>query len=424
MAASNYPRDTLVLEENNTRLVCTKRGEKKKKKKKKIRIVDVMNQSFGVPRSGEGQADLDVVPKGWSEPFLTRSSILKAPKVLSTSDEIKQMKIQEKIKQLEKIENLYVKLDPDAGRIELLQRGFGTMDEESWIKATHQLSHIVRSIRFESPKQLFLTIPFHSPEMQSSYALFQSEVLKLCSESDRTRLNQCDGSSNKPPTYVDENLFQKPQSLFIKVASFRRNATSRISALNRLMKTLTENINSIILNDEPIVVDVRGIAMKSGSPNQCKALAATLKDPSSNPNHFHLTRMEMMINYILGKLSEAGYLRRGQGKANPKAIFNMTLMNTMFRSTKIITENKFGTNDGDETTEDDDEDIEDEPPSKRERAIVLKCTPRFFDAEPILSHFHDFPFVIGHQITEIHLTCSQSFDEGGFYDPLSIFKLT
>ncbi|KAK2719077.1 activating signal cointegrator 1 complex subunit 1-like [Artemia franciscana] len=227
----------------------------------------------------------------------------------------------------------------------------------SIISVNSRLEIIISTARQKQPFTHFISIPFTSPEIQSGFLRFQQQVLHNCQDRG-----------------IEPDLFQTPAKLHLTIGTLvLLNEAERKSALTELRKC--DDILS-----GPVEVSLEGIEYMNDDPSEVDVLYACVTGSAAE-------QLQELSDTIVDRMCGQGLMTRQYDRVR----LHVTVMNTLFRSSKGDVENEVET-----------------------KGNEVRRPRESFDAKNILKNFKNFEF--GTQIVDsVHLSQRYSAGKDGYY---------
>lgn len=205
----------------------------------------------------------------------------------------------------------------------------------------------------------FLSIPFASDEIKTSFSLFKEQIL------------------NDTEIFgITENMFQNPLKLHLTIAILTLMDKEDRAIAACYLQNCRETIVDTILHGAPLNVTLKGVGIMNNNPLATNVLYAKVESEE----------LQQICNGIAGYYVKRGFIRKSH--ANVK--LHVTLINNSFRARKAAS-------------------------GKRTKFIK-------FDASKILNDFKEFCFGTI-TIQEIHLSQCFLKSSNGYYHSAEILKM-
>lgn len=147
-------------------------------------------------------------------------------------------------------------------------------------------------------------------------------------------LSKCEG--------LNEQLFQCPKQLHITICSFDTNSDYDILKARVLLKHCYQNYIKQLLNEKPLIVQIKGLGVLKGVPKRAHILYAKIDDQSN--------RLQTIVNCIVDEFNEFKLLNYSEIEKQIKTKLHITFMNSEFPQRiaykDFKTLNEFGLNNG------------------------------------------------------------------------------
>ncbi|KAJ8916247.1 hypothetical protein NQ315_016387 [Exocentrus adspersus] len=243
-------------------------------------------------------------------------------------------------------------------------------DRKSIGYATNEILSVLGAIREQFTAAQFISVPILSPEVQTNFEKFKTEIL------------------NGPKiTGMHESIFQSPLKLHLTVIVFAlsddREKAEAIAALEEYRNTV---LSPLLEKTGPLKLRVEGIDYMQSNYKKTDVLYANVKII----NETEEVNFQKIVNDIADYFYERGLVLRHTDNVK----LHMTLINTKYRK-------------------------ESDNPSPSRKRWVKRVS---FDASSIMEKYKDFVFGES-DFDSIHLSLISSKGEDGFYKPLSIIKI-
>ncbi|KAI9599154.1 AKAP7 2'5' RNA ligase-like domain-containing protein [Syncephalis fuscata] len=164
----------------------------------------------------------------------------------------------------------------------------------------------------------FISLPFHGKLFQQKIAKLQQDLIQVATEQISDDLDDNDNG-------IDESIFVKPERLHLTLGILLLDSKEKIDQAINTLQELSTEIDAI-LNNQPLMVEINGLKLMKGTPDNAHVMYVEAKDSSGD-------RLDKISALLRERFNQAGLLL----EADRPLKLHLTIINTTHRGKTTTT---------------------------------------------------------------------------------------